>query len=125
MAGNTNIGGGGPTFARVATTTNTGFTLQNATPNILSWTAPNDGKLHSAFIAFRLNVSVLQVGGAVGSTLSATGAGQALAAGGLAAGDYLQTTDVVVVHPGETFNLNQTSAQTGGASVAYAEIWAN
>ena len=34
-----------------------GFALQNATPNILTWTAPNDGNYHRVVVAASIGVT--------------------------------------------------------------------
>ena len=49
----------------VATTGVNGFMLQNATPNILSWTAPNDGNMHRLIVFATLHVTSSETGGKV------------------------------------------------------------
>lgn len=107
----------------LATTGPNGFTLVNGTPNILSWTAPNDGQLHRIFVFFSLNVTSLQTGGNVGITIGS--GGHNLAAGGLAAGYQfgLSQSMSAIVLPGQTVLIAETVAQTAGAAVFYGEIW--
>lgn len=121
-------------LAQQAATPVAGVALVNGTPNILTWTAPNDGLLHRALVIGLVDVTTLEVGGQV--TLSWTlpngNAGSSpVAAAGLAAGPqwFGPTTAIAVgmlalpVKAGTTVTLAQTSALTSGAAVVWAEIW--
>ena len=111
-------------LARVATTLAAGFALQNATPNILTWTAPNDGQTHAVIVnAFKI-VTVAETGGNV--TIAYTCGGQAktvtVAPGGAAIGTYPENWAGFVCDPGTTVTLAQQTALTAGASVLFAEL---
>ena len=56
----------GRPFREVATTGPNGFALQNGTPTILEWTAPNDGKLHVVLTALLVVVTNPETGGPCG-----------------------------------------------------------
>lgn len=128
MPGNgvTNPGviGGAPTFQRVATTGPGGFALTAGTPTILTWTAPNDGQLHSAYSTGYSVVSSNLTGGAV--NLASGTVSQNFLAGGAAAGTYGPATNqVIAVQPGGTVSLVQAVGVSGGAATVYANLWAN
>lgn len=124
--------GGAPSPTVVAKTPVGGFALQNGTPNILTWQAPNDGQLHVVVIEAALDVTLAETGGAIGVT-AAAGAGlgvtSTLFAGGKAAANY-QGSDSgvpdanVILGPGQTVTVAQTSALTVGAAVFYGAILA-
>ena len=121
-------GGGG--LKRVATTGDAGFALENGTPTIVEWTAPDDGKLHSAIITGSVNVTAAETGGQVIAELVIGGsasAGQQLNGGGeTGTGFYPPSSPIVfTVRAGDTIRLVQSSALTAGAALVYAEIWAN
>lgn len=107
----------------LATTGPNGLALQNATPTIASWQAPNDGNLHHVDCAAHQNVTTLETGGAV--TLSWTCGGvaftKALFTGGSAAGQQV-ISQSVVCDPGSTVSIKQTSALTAGAAKVWASI---
>lgn len=119
------IGPAGP-MVRVATTGGSGFALQNATPTILTWTAPNDGNLHSFLVNFRCIVSSNETGGHVGFTFSSTGNGINLNSGTEGAGDHSnESGNTWVAFPGETITVSQLTALSVGAATVYCEIWAD
>lgn len=103
-----------------------GFALQNGTPIILTWTAPNDGNPHRVLIVATLDVSVVEVGGLVQMrTLDPAGVvvfSQVFAAGQAVGGHNALVG--AVVQPGQAASLNQTNALTSGASTIWADIWA-
>ena len=116
-------------FQQVASTGLAGFALQNGTPNILTWAAPNDGQMHSLFILGMLRVTSAETGGAIASNgISPDGStfvGFTNDAGGHASAGHFELAALyVVVGPGSTFTLAQTSALTAGAAVLWAQIWA-
>lgn len=100
-----------------------GFALQNATPTIATWIAPNDGQLHQAFVAAVLVVTVNEVGGQVFARWTGGGAAQVQTAfnGGVAIGGAIYNL-VAVVDPGATIHLDQNTALTGGAASVFAVI---
>jgi len=114
-------------WLKQAATANAGFALTNGTPTILSFTTPNDGNNHRYTVQFILDVATLEVGGATGVTYTAPDGtvttAQQILAGGQAAGTHLWGFNNFVVAPNTTFAVVQTSALTGGAATAFAEIW--
>ena len=112
---------------KVATTPLAGFTLQNATSNILTWTAPNDGNLHRVQFFITWDVTSAETGGAFGITWTApdgTSGSVNLSAGGSGTGIHTPATPyVAIIKSGSTITLNQTSALTAGAAVLWAEMW--
>lgn len=126
----------GIALAQVATTGNSGVALVNGTPNILSWTAPNDGQLHRALIAITLVVTSNATGGALAlfSHFNGTSAINAtILSGGQSTGVYTQpatgaygaTLSFLLLYGGDALTLQQYTALTGGAATVYAEIWAS
>jgi hypothetical protein len=109
-----------------ATTGVAGFTLQNATPTILSWTVPNDGNIHRCTLIGELIVSSAQTGGSVVLNFNDPGGSsraQSAWGGGLGAGfNRIQSGMWFAVGPGQTVTVTQT-AQTAGAAILYAELW--
>ena len=124
-------------LTKVADTGAAGFALQNGTPTILTWTAPNDGNLHSAVVIIGLKVTATLAGGVVAPTLGGvvynnqSGSNNYFFGGGnptsgssifVPADGGLNNT--FPVFAGTTFAIQQTSALTAGASIVYAQIWA-
>jgi hypothetical protein len=113
---------------QVASTGVAGFALQNATPTILTWTAPNDGQMHRVLVLGEVKVTGAQTGGAVSLTFTyPDGSASPVAsvnAGGSGAGYHGLANNVFLVAPGTTVTLAQTSAQTAGAATLWAELWA-
>lgn len=119
-----------PQLQCVATTGPTGFALQDATPTILSWTAPSDGNLHRVIIPSTLVVTSALTGGAIVTNMG--GNARQILAGGQGVGTWIPGAGAgsnyvatVVVLPGQTITLSQYSAVTAGAATLYAEIWAS
>lgn len=116
-----------PVMGLVAATPAAGFALQNATPGILSWTAPNDGKLHRFAVVSSIDVTSGETGGLVIVTYQPPAGGftpaQQVFAGGLGAGTAPGATIEGIAGPGTTVFVNQTSALTAGAALVWAEIW--
>jgi hypothetical protein len=118
-----------PGLTLVASTGVAGFAKQNGTPNILTWTAPNDGNPHSVIIFASETVTTLEAGGGIGDSFTAPGGGfqtatAAVFAGAKAAGTY-HAEDMMVVGPGTTLTVFQGSALTSGACTVWLTIWAN
>ena len=115
--------------APAATTGAAGAALQNATSTLLSWTAPDDGQLRAVSLAAVLDVTVAESGGALALASTASGSipatSQTVNAGGGAIGTYVASTSSVVVGPGATVTLSQTSALTAGAATVFAVILAS
>lgn len=111
----------------LATTGASGFALQNGTPTILTWTAPNDGQIHRIIASGSVYVSIAETGGHVtlGGTLPN---GQALNAqnistGGFGVGVVVSGPIMTYIAAGTTVTVVQASALTAGAAVLFAEIW--
>lgn len=132
QSGNVSVNGGRLT-APVAVTAAGGFALQNGTPTILSWTAPNDGAMHwVTSIPALIHVTGAETGGLVQvSYFGFTGAAQHVAtlfAAGLGtdtAGQAAANAFSFPVAPGTVVAVTQTSALTAGAAVVFASIWAS
>lgn len=118
-------------LTKVATTGANGFALQNGTSTILSWTAPDDGNLHSVILCGKLNVTAVMTGGATEFLLNGVGLNmsnrtsttQFFGGGGFGVGDFGPFQ--VTLEPGDTIGIAQSSALTAGAATVYAEIWAS
>lgn len=113
----------------VATTGIAGFALQNATPTILTWAVPNDGRLHTVLTHGVKVVTSLETGGAVIITYTPSGSGSqsnTLIAGGQAVSNgILFTVASVVAQPNTTVTVSQQTNLTAGASSIYASILAD
>lgn len=103
-----------------ATTGTGGYTLVNGTGTILSF-VPQDGNMHRAFIAGKLVVTSAETGGAIGVIVGGVTIAEIPAS--QAAGTFLFPTCDVLLRPGESVTIQQTSALTGGAAIFYGEIW--
>jgi hypothetical protein len=118
-----------PVLELLAATPEAGFALQNATPTILSWTAPNDGNLHRAKLIIYLLVTSGETGGNINIDFtdpSNTSRAFGLGLSGKAAGEYGNQQyewESLFAYPGTTVTLVQSSALTGGAATVWAEIW--
>lgn len=132
---------GGPAVASaltlVADTGMAGYALKTtgtAPFNVLTWTAPADGKLHTAAIYLMLDVSSAMTGGELAAALTPFAGGRNWASQvsqpSLAAalwsgnGSNSQFATTITVPSGGTVSLQQFTLLTGGAATAYAQIWA-
>jgi hypothetical protein len=119
-------GAAGTGLAQVAETPAAGTPLINGTQTLLSWTAPNDGQLHTVIVAGQINITGAETGGQI--TFNVTGAAPltavALQNGGHAAGQAALTACAFVVGPGATVNVNQNTALTAGAATFFGSLWA-
>lgn len=115
-----------PAFELLAATPIGGFALENGTPSIVNWTAPDDGRLHRILVISSIDVTSAETGGQVwasGDLPDGTGWSQEINAGGAPAG-YAQTTIIAkIVDAGKLVNVYQASALTVGAATVWAEIW--
>ena len=107
-----------------------GYALQNGTNTVISWTAPNDGKLHRVHLFAVIEVTSAETGGQITITPvlpDGTGNTKTLFAAGLGAGVAYPVGSSApqdfMIEPGSTFAVNQNSALTAGAAVMWAEIW--
>jgi len=116
-----------PAMNLLLTTGAAGFTLQNATPNILVWTAPNDGQPHRVFVVGNQNVSVSETGGQVSMTFTRADNGgtnaPVLFGGSAGTGYHNVANNVAVVAPGSTVTIAQSTALTAGAAQVWMELW--
>lgn len=113
----------------VAQTPAAGFALQNGTPSILSWTAPDDGKMHQFGVISVTHVTSNETGGGVEALYTSfTGASNTHFTTLLSAN---LTTDTIgqggttlygIVAPGTAVTLQQISALTGGAALVWATL---
>jgi hypothetical protein len=117
-------------MALLASTPTAGFPLQNATPTILTWTAPADGKNHRAILFLMLHVTSADTGGQILSeyTSNFSGATTFFAqnyAGGLGTDTDGQPASqfMFTIAPGSTVTLVQNTALTLGAATLWAELW--
>lgn len=117
----------------VASTGLNGANLQNGTPTLLQWTAPNDGQLHRFMVVGQLHVTSAETGGQVSVQYfapfpGATAHTSQLFAAGLGTdtgGQLLGFVPAITVAPGSVVSILQVSALTAGAAVLWAEIWAS
>jgi hypothetical protein len=116
-----------PVMGLLATLGAAGFALQNATPSILSWTAPNDGQPHRVMVVGNENVSSATTGGQVNMTFfRADGSGSnsvPIFGGTVGAGYHAIGDNFAVVAPGQTVSIAQNTAMTGGAATIWLELW--
>jgi hypothetical protein len=112
-----------------AATPQAGYALVNGTGNIVTWTVPSDGQNHRVTFMGTLHVTTAQTGGAIQVTFAMPDGSittQTMFAGAQGAGFHqMGTTYSVVVGPGQTITVAQSSAQTAGAAIAWVEIWGN
>jgi hypothetical protein len=116
----------GTSFQPQAATPAAGFALQNGTPTILTWTPPNDGKLHRFIVFASLVVGSAETGGAIAQGFtdpSGVSRSQALFNGGLGAGFASPNNFSYTVQGGQPVTIAQSSALTVGAATLWAEIW--
>ena len=107
-------------------TTDAGYTLVNSTGTILSWTAPNDGNLHTVHLVSALHVTSPQTGGQITMDTmlpDGTAVNPTAYAGGAGTGAAQFATDRIV-EPGSTTSLVQSTALSVGAAVLWAQLWA-
>jgi hypothetical protein len=125
------VSGGVPAWTagmvRQAVTASAGFALQDATPTILSWTAPNDGLLHWAFVGAYLHASSSMTGGELGNSFTDPQGNvvsdNQFVPGGQPSGFSQWQSNLVPVQPGTVVSVYQATALTGGAAKAWAAIW--
>ena len=120
-------GGGGsssPGMSLVATTPAAGIALINGTQNILTYTTPNDGNLHTVILACMIHVTTAQTGGAIEllSTINGAAFTDSFFAGGGTVG--LKNNHFnVVCDPNTTVTIKQSTAQTAGVATAFIQLF--
>ena len=117
-------------LTRLASTGTTGFALQDATPIILSWTAPNDGNLHYvAGISVLVDCTAAATGGALAVVAYGVGGitsvADQISAGGFSVGQTIAYEKPIALPPGQLVMLKQSGALTAGNVTVYADIWGN
>lgn len=114
-------------LAQEAATGLAGFALQNATPTILTWTTPADGKIHRLFFVAQLVVTSLETGGQILLNFtdpSSVVRNRAQFPGGSAAGLFIPADEQMwLVAPNTTVTVTQNTALTAGAATLWAELW--
>jgi hypothetical protein len=103
-----------------------GFALVNGTPNILSWTAPGDGKQHRVIVMGGISVSSAETGGLVNVSLPLPNTAdvvQTFFGANLGSFTAIGQFTAAIVGPGAVVALVEASALTGGAATLWAEIW--
>jgi hypothetical protein len=119
--------GATPGMQRQAATALAGFPLQNATPTVLSWTAPSDGQNHRIEILATGFATVLEVGGQLNANYALPNGNTSpfplLLQGGQGAGYITAGYVAAIIGPGAVVSIQQSSALTSGAATVWAEIW--
>jgi len=104
-----------------------GFPLQNATPTILTWTAPNDGKQHRVDLKSTLHILTNQTGGQIDITVTfpdgAVAPIDTYPGGALAGYQEAFSGPSFIIQAGSTVTVAQVTAQTAGSSTLFAELW--
>ena len=105
-----------------------GFALQNATPTIVSFVVPNDGKTHWCLAMAGEHCTVATTGGAVSLNYvlpDGFAVGHTLLAPTVAAGDNsgMQNTLLIPVQAGSTVSISQSTAMTAGAALVWAALF--
>jgi hypothetical protein len=122
---------GGPgDLQRQAVTPAAGFALVNGTPNIITWTAPNDGLQHRFLLFLSMDITVAYTGGQIIVNFMSPGGNNvtwAVYPPGAATGPGWNYGFVSInpsfVKAGTAVTLSQGSAMTAGAATLNAEIW--
>jgi len=120
----------GGAFTKVAATPYAGVALINGTQSILSWTAPDDGKMHHILLGFMEDVTSVLTGGTVrfaivlpDGTVYNLNVGAANASAGPHANAVGQSA--FLIQAGSTVLLSQVAAMTAGAALVWAEFYAS
>jgi hypothetical protein len=116
-------------LTRKASTDPAGFTLVDGTPDIISWTPPDDGQLHIVTVAFQMDVTSDTTGGRIDAlfTLPDGGSPQGVVITNAQAGTGFNYNNYLAYFPmliraGSTFTIRQATALTGGAATLWAII---
>jgi hypothetical protein len=122
--------GATPGMQRQAATPVAGFALVNGTPNIISWTAPNDGLLHRAMVFAAMCVTSGSITGGNVATGFTMPNGSAVSIGTFTGGQafpgYVFSSfnpPPLMVQAGSVVTLAQNSALSAGTALVWAEIW--
>ena len=121
---------GTPPLQLQASTGINGFELEDATPNIISWTTPNDGQLHRVTFFVEMDVSLALTGGAIYGLIyipnGVVNQKTIIPANSIAgvvnpSGDGFPFQRLVA--PNTLVAVQQGTAITAGAAQLWAEIW--
>lgn len=113
-------------LVKVADTGIAGFTLQNATPVILTWNTPNDGNPHPFLVPHNVSVTSAETGGVITLTYTdpqGVAASAQLDAGAHGLGTFAGAVGVGIAAPGTVVTVAQTTALTLGAAKLFGSIW--
>jgi hypothetical protein len=120
-------------LALVAATPEAGYSLvASPSGNIVTWQAPNDGKLHQVLTFINMDVTVSLTGGQItGNATLPDGSNPAatIFLASLAAGQYGINSDnypwgTVFIAPGGNYSIFQNTGITLGAAKLWASLWA-
>lgn len=110
-------------ISTVAATALAGWTMTTGTPTILSWTAPNDGKVHNVTVGGSFYVTSATTGGQINVTYTVpSGAGtrtDQMSAATQATGSHPVVGYQFAVEPNTTVTIAQESSMSAGA----AKFW--
>jgi hypothetical protein len=115
-------------LTKQAATPAAGFPLVNGTPTIISYTAPNDGNIHTAMVSITKVVTSTETGGQINIAFTVGGQAQNLVLmGGANPPGVIFTANAIryltMMDPNTTVTVSQSVALTAGASVVYAELF--
>lgn len=113
-----------------AATPAAGFALQNGFPNVLTWTAPADGKNHRFIVMGQVACTSAATGGQINMTFTDPAGNShtvTLASANLANGQAqsaeFQGNGIYIIQSGSTVTIFQESVLSAGAVTAWYEIW--
>lgn len=107
-------------LAVVARTPAAGIALVNGTPNLLTWTTPNDGQIHTFMVSGGSNTTVAATGGAIQIQWTTFGVVQItqIDAGGHGVGIFQIFLSPRMADPNTQVVISQQTALTAGAVAA-------
>jgi hypothetical protein len=101
-----------------------GFALVNGTPNIMTWTAPNDGNLHVVICILNLDVTSSLTGGLITAQYSLPNGSvntPTQFASGQSSG-FHTSVGGYIIEAGTTFVVSQATTVTAGAAVLWGTL---
>jgi hypothetical protein len=111
-----------PGSFKLVASTNTA--LINGTPTMISYTVPNDGMYHPVIVAGFLNVTIIEVGGAI--TLTCMGSSVILFNSAKTVAMYTIFDGIpgtILVQSANTITIAQTAALTSGAAGVAIQLY--
>ena len=117
-------------LSRVAATAFAGFSLQNGTPDILTWTAPNDGVAHTFLISGSMRATSSTTGGEVKARAYTPDGGAeftnwTLSSPTQATGAHPVAITSGIMAPATTLYIEQTTAMTAGGAKIWLHVYAD